>query len=56
MKLESEFDYCEVFVSNADNAVCLQDETGEAVYLDAKMAKELIPALQHFIATGALPE
>lgn len=56
MKLESKYDYCDVFVGNADGAICLQDETGEAIYLDAKMVEELLPALNHFLQKGVLPE
>lgn len=54
--LESEHDYCDVWVTNADAAVCIQDVTGEEVYLDKKQASQLIPLLQHFIETGELPE
>lgn len=54
--LESENDYCDVWVTNADAAVCIQDATGEAIYLDKKQALQLIPLLQHFTETGELPE
>lgn len=56
MTLESEYDYCDVFVGIDGNAVFLQDETGEAVYLDTNMVRVLLPALQHFLGKGALPE
>lgn len=54
--LESENDYCDVWVTNAGAAVCIQDETGDAVYLDKKQASQLLPLLQNFIETGELPE
>jgi len=49
-------EYCEVWVTEDDDAICLQDETGESLYFSQKQADELLPVLEHFIKTGKLPE
>lgn len=49
-------EYCEVWVTEDDDAICLQDETGDSLYLSQKQATELLPILENFIKTGELPE
>ncbi|QHJ79604.1 MAG: hypothetical protein [Caudoviricetes sp.] len=56
--LQSADEYCDVWVwvPDEEGAICLQDETGEIVYMNKKQAAELLPILEHFIKTGELPE
>lgn len=52
-----ETEICYKLYINADsNLFIIKDKFGDYVQLDKHQAEQLLPILQHFIETGALPE